>query len=376
MPRGLTYCALLSFVSLTACANSQGGVGGGGGAAGSPGGFGGFGGFGATAGAAGSAGAAAGAGTAGGGGFGATAGGGGFGATAGGGGTAGSGGGVPSLPPGCWNGPPPECNPLSNAGCSAGAACDVGVDSSQQSKLVCFPPPNPAGLGQPCDTSAGPYCVGGAVCTGAPGTCIPFCCSSADCGSNEVCTPLDPGLGNLGGCLPAGTGGAGGTGGSGGFTGIGKTVAECQGKGSISGTVDGKQPAFSSGYGVYMQGAYNVFLYSRPYIDAANFPGQPGEYKMRLEIGQPIGPTTPNIPATQYSGTMFVGAWDSAQQKWVGSTTQVVTVDIADFAVYDATSLMCAGRIIGQVQGLFNSNEIAIATFAVPVIVPGFPSGT
>ncbi len=346
------------------------GVGGAAGSAGSAGGFGGFGGFGATAGVGGSAGAPGGsAGTAGSGGFGATAGSGGFGATAGSGGTAGS----PTLPAGCWNGPPPACNPLTNGGCGTGEACDVGVDSNQQAQLVCFPPPNPAGLGQPCDIQAGPYCMGGSVCTGAPGTCIPFCCANSDCGANEVCSPLDPGLGTLGGCTPSGTGG---TGGSAGFTGIGTSVAECQGKGSISGTVDGKQPAFKSGYGVYMQGAYNVFLYSRSYIDAANFPGQPGEYKMRLEIGAPIGPTTPNIPATQYSGVMFVGSWDSAQQKWVGSTTQVVTIDIADFATYDATNLMCAGRIIGQAQGLFNSTEIAIATFAVPVIVPGFPTGT
>lgn len=172
------------------------GAAGGGGAAGSPpmGGFGGAAGFGGVAGGFGGGPS---------GGFGGTGATGGFGGTGGGppvggaGGTGGAGGG--GLPVGCvLPSVTLQCNPLTNASCTAGYACDLAPSTST---FLCFEPPNNAQPNQSCsNASTGPYCIGGYRCTGEPGVCKKYCCSSADCGGG-TCTPLSGGqYGTIGYC--------------------------------------------------------------------------------------------------------------------------------------------------------------------------------
>ncbi len=124
--------------------------------------------------------------------------GGGGGPSGGGGGPSGGGGSPGTLPPGCWTGATPECNPLNNSGCTGtGEACDLG-SSSGASGIFCFGPPNTTPLNGSCSNSAGPYCQPTLHCSGSPGNCKKFCCSSSDCGGG-TCTALGT-SGTLGYC--------------------------------------------------------------------------------------------------------------------------------------------------------------------------------
>ncbi len=119
------------------------------------------------------------------------------GATGGGHATDGSGGApVEELPAGCFSGPA-SCQPLTNAPCAAGEACDVGLDENGMPALMCFPPPNAQALGEACDPANGPFCAPTLAC--ASGTCAQLCCGDLDC-EGVSCTPLDPSLGTLGTC--------------------------------------------------------------------------------------------------------------------------------------------------------------------------------
>jgi hypothetical protein len=91
------------------------------------------------------------------------------------------------------------CNPITNGGCTAGEACDVG-NANGVVGLMCFPPPNEVPLGGACNLHNGPFCEGGAFCMG--GTCQKACCSGADCPSAaRYCIALDAASGTLGGCF-------------------------------------------------------------------------------------------------------------------------------------------------------------------------------
>ncbi len=107
------------------------------------------------------------------------------------------------LPPGCVTAPIPiECNPVTNEGCpSDGSTCDLGQDSTGQSGIGCFPPPNDVPLGGACSSANGPWCAPGHYCAGTEGagTCKKFCCGASDCGAG-TCTPIDANLGTLGTC--------------------------------------------------------------------------------------------------------------------------------------------------------------------------------
>ena len=153
------------------------------------------------------------------------------------------------------------------------------------------------------------------------------------------------------------------------FTGVGTTVAECQGAGSASGTLAGQVPNLKSGFAAYMESAVNVFLFSRDFVATANFPGEPGEWKMRLMLTSSMG-------GDQYGASMFIGQWDATGQRWEGSTTGTAVVTLADYTSVEATGLMCSGRTIGQAEGLFNANDYVIVTFAVPLLTASFPSDT
>lgn len=150
--------------------------------------------------------------------------------------------------------------------------------------------------------------------------------------------------------------------------GVGTTVEECQGSGSIVGTIDGEQAIVHSGFGAQMEGALNVFLFGRTSVDALNFPGQPGEYKVRLLIGDPIG-------TAEYGGMMVVTKWSDTTQSWedLSPVTDLVVVTITDFQVAEPEGLMCNGWLAGQAQAVFYGDAVAV-DFAVPLLTPDFPS--
>lgn len=62
------------------------------------------------------------------------------------------------LPAGCLFEPDPLCNPVTNAPCGPGEACDSGDEG-----VECFGPPNRAQPGGEC-SSRGPFCIGGYHC--------------------------------------------------------------------------------------------------------------------------------------------------------------------------------------------------------------------
>jgi hypothetical protein len=77
----------------------------------------------------------------------------------------------------CKKPPPPRrCNPITNAECEGGEACDLGPSGHE-----CFPPPNDGKICDACDPSRGLFCAGGGGCV--DGRCFRYCCDKGDCGS-------------------------------------------------------------------------------------------------------------------------------------------------------------------------------------------------
>lgn len=69
--------------------------------------------------------------------------------------------GAHGVPTGCILAPTTvNCNPVTNAPCTTGQACDL----SNQNAFQCFDPPNTQQAGQSCNNSSGPFCVGGYAC--------------------------------------------------------------------------------------------------------------------------------------------------------------------------------------------------------------------
>ncbi|MEP7125692.1 MAG: hypothetical protein ABJE95_32480 [Byssovorax sp.] len=95
------------------------------------------------------------------------------------------------------------CNPITNAPCTAGQACDVAGTGA----FKCYDPPpaNTAAVCAKCDLAGGTACAGGETCDN--GICVKYCCTDADCGAGKCDkTTLDFG-GAVGVCI----GGNGGT---------------------------------------------------------------------------------------------------------------------------------------------------------------------
>jgi hypothetical protein len=102
------------------------------------------------------------------------------------------------LPPGCLNTDVvlATCDPRTNAGCFSGLGCDTTFYT--QPRLACLPNDG-VQKGDPCNNATGPYCAPTLTCSGEPGVCSSFCCTSAEC-ANGFCLPFDPNLGSLGFC--------------------------------------------------------------------------------------------------------------------------------------------------------------------------------
>jgi len=71
-----------------------------------------------------------------------------------------------TFPESCWTVTQPECNPLTNEGCAAGGACDVGGlgESDTKPVVACYYDDNIQGPGEECDNVDGPFCVPGYHC--------------------------------------------------------------------------------------------------------------------------------------------------------------------------------------------------------------------
>lgn len=153
-----------------------------------------------------------------------------------------------------------ECNPVTNEGCSAGAACDVEVNNMAMTyKFVCYGPPNENEVCEECGSNDLGWCQGGMTCitVGDEGACSKFCCDDGDCGDYGTCdksvftnfgsgevgicswtgeeATSGAGGGGTGGAGGAGTGGAGGAGGGTGGAGGGTGGAGGAGGGTTSG---------------------------------------------------------------------------------------------------------------------------------------------
>jgi hypothetical protein len=77
---------------------------------------------------------------------------------------------------------PPPCNPVTNAGCPANSACDLGEDANGNSDYQCFDTPAPTqAICATCDDQ-NTACIPGATCFGS-GICAKYCCNDGDCGT-------------------------------------------------------------------------------------------------------------------------------------------------------------------------------------------------
>ena len=278
-------------------------------------------------------------------------------------GAGGGGAGPTSLPPGCFNGASVECNPLTNAGCSGGAACDVGIDENQAKHLICYPPPNPAPLGGACNAKDGPFCVPGSVCTGSPGTCVPFCCSNADCAAGTACAPIDPAIGTLGGCM-AGAGGGGGTGGTGGSGGGGGTsggggaghdLVNCTGSGWSSGSVSGVTPQVKVST-VQTDPSGNVKLILMPKAGTSNGDVVIGVYFF-AKPGQLSYPPNGSVGCAVLR---YQNGWQTVDK------SQLCEVNLTQLS-FASKPGSCDGVMAGSFKGVFSGNAPLGGTFSVPL---------
>jgi len=75
------------------------------------------------------------------------------------------------------------CNPVTNAGCSVEASCDLVYPGM----FVCLPffDPPPAALCAQCDNLTGPFCGPGLRCHPGSSTCARYCCDDTDCGTGR-----------------------------------------------------------------------------------------------------------------------------------------------------------------------------------------------
>ena len=83
--------------------------------------------------------------------------------------------------PGCYAGQG-ACEPTNATSCGKGETCDLNGGTGM---FQCFPPPNDALLGEPCDNGAGPFCAQGLACNG--GFCSAYCCDDSICAAGETC---------------------------------------------------------------------------------------------------------------------------------------------------------------------------------------------
>jgi hypothetical protein len=90
-----------------------------------------------------------------------------------------------------------QCNPVTNAGCSAGEACDIntGQNSTTVIGFLCYPGPNTEDICAECNdgiNDAG-ECAAGGTCllsNASTAQCARYCCTDADCGNGRCVTSI------------------------------------------------------------------------------------------------------------------------------------------------------------------------------------------
>ena len=98
--------------------------------------------------------------------------------------------------------PPQSCNPITNAPCTNGQACDFGPS---RTGFACYPVGS-ASLCEPCNPRTGPHCAQGHLCVlrddndPASGQCLRTCCNQDDCGGPRVGRCERSGRGSVGMC--------------------------------------------------------------------------------------------------------------------------------------------------------------------------------
>jgi hypothetical protein len=87
--------------------------------------------------------------------------------------------------------PASTCNPVTNAGCGAGEACDLDQDGA----YTCFATANTTPTCAVCSNADGPFCDATSHCVeqGATHACARYCCDAADCGGSSCDLAIVPG---------------------------------------------------------------------------------------------------------------------------------------------------------------------------------------
>lgn len=226
--------------------------------------------------------------------------------------------------------------------------------------------------------SAGPAC--GDAFSGECGVCLAAsCCAEVDAcvgdttcydcaiGAEDQCDGV-AGLDELFAC--AGTACADPCGLTGGGTGVGMTVAACQGEVSSSGETEGSEPGFRSGFAGTIDSALTLWIYTRASVEEVNFTGEDGEWQIRAVL-------TADLGGGEYAATAVAAVWDADLDAWssvAADDAAVVVIDAFEGVEYEP-GLMCMGHVAGELQAVFTLPELFLADFDLPVLTSEFPSG-
>jgi len=98
-----------------------------------------------------------------------------------------------------------QCNPVTNAGCSAGDLCDLSGDSNVVG-FICYPGPGSVAVCAACDDETpATTCQAGSSCItyddAQDSACARYCCTDADCGHAGQCSTVGAGDTNLFGSI-------------------------------------------------------------------------------------------------------------------------------------------------------------------------------
>jgi len=172
-----------------------------------------------------------------------------------------------------------------------------------------------------------------------------------------------------------------------GFTGIGSTVAACNGVGRVllygPGTPTTNvevRTAWVFGTDSVTGRGNKIFGYTRPQIASKTMPlgGTPGEKQIRLSINS-ANPTL--VPGAQYQGAIVLSEWNATTSSWssIAGTTGTALVFIESFTA-DATAWSdghyCAGKITGHVESIADGTGATRLDFyfVAPLLTPSFPN--
>ncbi len=156
---------------------------------------------------------------------------------------------------------------------------------------------------------------------------------------------------------------------SGSTTGIGETVAQCQGTVVSAGEIAGAEPSFQSGFAGSQQGALNMWIYTRASVEEVNFTGDDGEWQIRVLL-------TADLGGNEYAATAVAATWDAESDAWstvASDDAAVVVVDVFEGVDYEP-GMMCNGHVAGQLQAVFTLPELFLANFDLPLLTTEFPS--